>query len=128
MRKLTDAEKAELQKKIEEYRQQSTEKVIHNIRQREDGKPPLSLGRIVGETLTGSIIGSLIPLILVLVTLHTWQSNPTGSDMASGGDMGIAYVGLFLLGSLSIGIGAIIGAIIGFNRTRRYKLPPASGS
>ena len=114
MQKFSNAERAELQKKIEEYRQQSTEKVIHNIRQREDGKPPLSFGRIVGETLTGSIIGSLIPLILVLVTLHTWQSNPTGSDM------GTAYVGLFLLGSLSIGIGAIIGAIIGFNRTRRY--------
>lgn len=128
MKKLSDEEKAVLQKEIERERTGRTGNILAL------DKPPLSAGRVIGEFIASGlgifaawvvfgILGTffglsdsarfllfvtiLLPSAATPVYLVGTRGNETGSYLAT------------LAGSIF----APIGAVIGFNMTRRYKSP-----
>ncbi len=71
----------------------------------------------------GAIIGALIGYTLGSATGVYLVGN-----IGDGTGSFLATLGGSILGVLGYGVGSPIGAAIGFNLTRRYKSPPASGN
>jgi hypothetical protein len=126
MKKLSDEEKAILQKEITRARTKKTGHILAL------DKPPLSAGRIIAEFMASglgilagvvvfwileSIIGfpDWAQLLLLLIIILPSGATPVYLVGTTGNETG-SYLAT-LAGSLF----APIGAVIGFNITRRYK-------